>query len=231
MSQAPSPRSSSRFRRRTSPVCCTWGTRRRSPSRTRVCRERRMRGYEVEWAPGTDHAAIATAERHRAAARRGGYDQGGIGQGRVSDARRRLVRGIRRADHRTDAAHGIHVRLGALCASRSTTGTCTPSGLSSRRSSTRGSSIAVRESSTGARYCRSAISDEEIEWREQTDTLYYLKYPVEGGQSITVATVRPETMLGDTGVAVAPGDSRYASLIGKHVDAAAHLAGGAHHCR
>ena len=63
----------------------------------------------------------------------------------------------------------------------------------------------------------SAISDEEIDWQEHTDTLYYLKYPVEGGGSITVATVRPETMLGDTGVAVAPGDPRYTALIGKHV--------------
>ena len=54
--------------------------------------------------------------------------------------------------------------------------------------------------------CRSAISDEEIEWREHTDTLYYLRYPVEGGDFVVVATVRPETMLGDTGVAVAPGD-------------------------
>jgi len=47
--------------------------------------------------------------------------------------------------------------------------------------------------------------------------LYYLKYPVEGGLGITVATVRPETMLGDTGVAVAPDDPRYTALIGKHV--------------
>ena len=65
--------------------------------------------------------------------------------------------------------------------------------------------------------CRSAISDEEIDWQEHTDPLYYLKYPVAAnGAHITVATVRPETMLGDTGVAVAPGDARYRSLVGKH---------------
>ena len=80
-------------------------------------------------------------------------------------------------------------------------------------------------------YCHSAISDEEIDWREQTDTLYYLKYPVEGGQSITVATVRPETMLGDTGVAVAPGDFTLRVAPRQARDAAAHLAGGADLCR
>jgi valyl-tRNA synthetase len=62
---------------------------------------------------------------------------------------------------------------------------------------------------------RSAISDLEIEWQEHQDTLYFIKYPVEGGGDVTIATVRPETMLADTGVAVNPDDKRYKSLIGK----------------
>ena len=63
---------------------------------------------------------------------------------------------------------------------------------------------------------RSAISDLEVEDREVTDTLYYIDYPLaSGGGAITVATVRPETMLADTAIAVHPDDERYARLIGE----------------
>ena len=58
---------------------------------------------------------------------------------------------------------------------------------------------------------RSAISDLEVEDREVTDTLYDIAYPLEDGSGeLVVATVRPETMLADTAVAVNPGDERYA---------------------
>ncbi len=63
----------------------------------------------------------------------------------------------------------------------------------------------------------SAISDLEVENREVEDTLYSIDYPVEGADRVlTVATVRPETMLADTAVAVNPNDERHADLIGKH---------------
>jgi len=63
----------------------------------------------------------------------------------------------------------------------------------------------------------SAISDLEVENREVEDTLYSIDYSVEGsGRVLTVATVRPETMLADTAVAVNPKDERYADLVGKH---------------
>ena len=63
---------------------------------------------------------------------------------------------------------------------------------------------------------RSAISDLEVEDREVTDTLYYIDYPLESGSgAITVATVRPETMLADTAIAVHPEDERYRRLIGE----------------
>ncbi|HET9163623.1 MAG TPA: valine--tRNA ligase [Solirubrobacterales bacterium] len=64
---------------------------------------------------------------------------------------------------------------------------------------------------------QSAISDLEVENREVEDTLYSIDYPVEGSDRVlTVATVRPETMLADTAVAVNPDDERYAGLIGEH---------------
>ncbi len=63
---------------------------------------------------------------------------------------------------------------------------------------------------------RSAISDLEVEDREVTDTLYYIAYPLASGEdAITVATVRPETMLADVAVAVNPEDERYRELIGQ----------------
>jgi valyl-tRNA synthetase len=63
----------------------------------------------------------------------------------------------------------------------------------------------------------SAISDLEVENREVEDTLYSIDYPVEGSDRVlTVATVRPETMLADTAVAVNPDDERHADLVGKH---------------
>jgi valyl-tRNA synthetase len=62
----------------------------------------------------------------------------------------------------------------------------------------------------------SAISDLEIENREVTDTLYEIAYPLEGGGEVVVATVRPETMLADTAVAVNPNDKRYSDIVGGH---------------
>jgi valyl-tRNA synthetase len=61
-----------------------------------------------------------------------------------------------------------------------------------------------------------AISDIEVEDREVADTLYYIRYALEDGGALTIATVRPETMLGDTAVAVNPEDERYAHLVGRH---------------
>jgi valyl-tRNA synthetase len=63
---------------------------------------------------------------------------------------------------------------------------------------------------------RSAISDLEVEQREVTDTLYYVDYPLASGHgSVTIATVRPETMLADTAIAVHPDDDRYTRLVGE----------------
>jgi valyl-tRNA synthetase len=61
----------------------------------------------------------------------------------------------------------------------------------------------------------SAISDLEVQEREETDTLYSIRYDLEGGGSVTIATVRPETMLADTAVAVNPDDERYEDLVGR----------------
>ena len=63
--------------------------------------------------------------------------------------------------------------------------------------------------------CGTAISDLEVAYRDMPGTLNYIRYEVEGGGSVTIATTRPETMLGDTAVAVHPDDERYKDLVGK----------------
>jgi valyl-tRNA synthetase len=67
-------------------------------------------------------------------------------------------------------------------------------------------------------HCGTVLSDIEIEHKELESKLYYIKYPVKNSEeSIVVATTRPETMLGDSGMAVHPGDKRYAKYVGKKV--------------
>src|SRR3989344_3424015 len=63
--------------------------------------------------------------------------------------------------------------------------------------------------------CATSLSDLELEYAEQIGKLWYIKYPIKGGGSITVATTRPETMLGDTAVAVKPKDEKYKNFVGK----------------
>jgi valyl-tRNA synthetase len=181
-----------------------------------LSRHHRMLGFEVEWCPGTDHAAIATQnviERQLAAEGSSKeelgremfqvrvdawYDEYG---GRIFEQMRRLgfTCDWSRARFTLDAAY--------VRAIRTVFKDLFDSGLIYR-----GPRI--------VNWCPSdlsAISDEEIDWQEHTDTLVHLRYPIEGGGDIVVATVRPETMLGDTAVAVAPGDPRYAAMVGRTV--------------
>ncbi len=65
--------------------------------------------------------------------------------------------------------------------------------------------------------CQTALSDEEVDHQETQGSLWFVRYPLkDGDKHIVVATTRPETMLGDTGVAVSPKDTRYRKLVGKH---------------
>ncbi len=180
-----------------------------------LCRQRRMRGFEVEWCPGTDHAAIATQNVIERQLADEGTTKEALGraafQQRV-DAWYREYGGLiyeqmRRMGYTCDWERSrFTLDNSYVRAIRLVFKTLFDEGLVYR-----GPRIV-----NWCPRCGSAISDEEIDWQEHTDTLYYLRYPVEGGAHITVATVRPETMLGDTGVAVAPGDARYSALVGKH---------------
>lgn len=179
-----------------------------------LCRQRRMLGYEVEWCPGTDHAAIATQnviERQLAAE---GKTKEEIGReafmALVDDWYReyggRILEQMR--------------RLGFSCDWSRTRFTLDPQYVRAIRvvfKTLYDEGLIYR----GPRIvnwcprCRSAISDEEVDWEEHTDVLYRLRYPLVDGGEVVVATVRPETMLADTAVAVAPDDDRYRDIVGR----------------
>ncbi|HUP46061.1 MAG TPA: valine--tRNA ligase [Thermoanaerobaculia bacterium] len=180
-----------------------------------IVRWKRMSGFNTLWVPGTDHAGIATqmiVERHL------------LKQGisRFELGREKFVEEIWKwkEQHRSEIKDQL-TRLGASA-----------DWTRERFTLDEGLSRAVRYVfvklyEDGLIYrdvamvnwcpnCRTAISDIEVEFRERQSKLYHIHYPIEGSErKVTVATTRPETMLGDTAVAVHPEDERYRDLIGK----------------
>jgi len=182
-----------------------------------LCRWKRMTGHEVLWMPGTDHAGIATqnvVEKQLAA---DGNDRHDLGRENF----------IKRVWQWREESGGQIInqlkRLGASC-----------DWERERFTMDEGLSKAVREvfvklHEDGLIYranrlinwcprCHTALSDLEVEHDDKQGNLWHLRYPVVGSdQVMVVATTRPETMLGDSAVAVHPEDERYAELIGKSV--------------
>ena len=181
-----------------------------------LVRQKRMAGFEVEWCPGTDHAAIAT--------------QNVIERQLAEEGTTKEALGRAAFQARVDAwyeEYGGRIyeqmrRLGYTCDWQRSRFTLDPEYVRAIRFVFKSLFDAglIYRGPRIVNWCphdQSAISDEEIDWREHRDTLYHLRYPIDGGGEIVVATVRPETMLGDTGVAVAPGDPRYEHLVGRTV--------------
>ncbi len=179
-----------------------------------LARYHRMSGDEVEWCPGTDHAAIAT--------------ENVIERQLAQEKTSKEELGRARFQERVDAwykEYGGRIfeqmrRLGFTCDWSRTRFTLDEDYVRAIRVVFKAlyDEGLIYRGPRMVNWCphdRSAISDEEVDWQEHHDTLWHLRYPVEGGEFITVATVRPETMLGDTGVAVAPGDARWAKLVGR----------------
>lgn len=182
-----------------------------------LARWKRMSGFEVLWQPGTDHAGIATqnvVEKHLASE---GRDRHELGREQF----------IERVWQWREESGGQILnqlkRLGASC-----------DWERERFTMDEGLSKAVREVfvtlyQDGLIYrdnrlinwcprCHTALSDLEVEHAEQKGQLWHLRYPVKDSEQVLiVATTRPETMLGDSAVAVHPEDERYAGLIGKKV--------------
>ncbi len=180
-----------------------------------LSRYHRMRGRNVLWLPGTDHAGIATqsvVERELAKEKKTRHDLG----------REQFVGRVWKwkEEYGSRIIHQLK-RLGSSC-----------DWSRERFTMDEGLSLAVREVFVRlyrenliykgeylVNWCpasRSAISDLEVEYREENGSLWHIRYPFSDGSGhLTVATTRPETMLGDTAVAVNPGDERYTSAIGK----------------
>ena len=184
-----------------------------------VIRWRRMRGDEALWVPGTDHAGIATqniVERELAQEGRSRFDLG----------RDAFIERTTSFVEKTGSEILQQLRaIGASCDWNRTAYTLSPE-----------LSLAVREAfvqlyERGLIYrghrvihwcprCLTSLSDEEAQHTDEAGHLYHIKYPLAGGAdgaSLTVATTRPETMLGDVALAVHPDDARYSGLVGKKV--------------
>ena len=180
-----------------------------------IVRMRRMQGYNTLWLPGTDHAGIATqnvVERELAKEKMTRHDLG----------REEFVKRV--WDWRDNYGGRILnqlKRLGASC-DWSRERFTLDAGLS--RAVTKVFVMLYREGLIYRDFrlinwcprCETALSDLEVEHKDAAGSLWHIRYPLaEGSGAITVATTRPETMLGDTAVAVHPDDDRYRAMVGK----------------
>ncbi len=192
-----------------------------------LVRYQRMRGRDVLWQPGTDHAGIATQSVVERQLQREGIVLARPGAGAN-------VRAIGRAEFIDKVWEWKRYSGGAIVSQLRRLG-ASADWARERFTMDEGLSHAVRKVFVdlyreGLIYrdkrlvnwdpkLHTAISDLEVEPREVNGHLWHIRYPVEGepGGHVVVATTRPETMLGDTAVAVHPGDERYRALVGRRL--------------
>lgn len=182
-----------------------------------LIRWRRMQGYSALWMPGTDHASIATEAKLVAALAKEGLKKEDIGREKF----------LERAWEWREKYGGRIVeqlkKIGSSC-----------DWERQRFTLDEGCSEAVKESFVrlynkgliyrGERiinwcpHCKTTISDAEVEYIEQDGYFWHIRYPFEDGTGyLQIATTRPETLLGDTAVAVNPEDERYTGAVGKNL--------------
>ncbi|MDY3027683.1 MAG: valine--tRNA ligase, partial [Candidatus Faecivicinus sp.] len=181
-----------------------------------LIRYHRMKGDPTLWVPGTDHAAIATEVKVVDALKKEGLTKKDIGREkfleRTWEWKReyggRIARQLRRLGVSCDWKHErFTMDEGLSRAVRETFVNLYEKGLIYR-----GDRII-----NWCPCCQTALSDAEVEYVEQQSHLWHIRYPGPDGHDVVVATTRPETMLGDTGVCVNPNDPRYTDLVGKTV--------------
>ncbi len=182
-----------------------------------LIRFKRMQGYNALWLPGVDHAGIATQIKVEEELRKEGLTRYDLGREKFLE---------RVWDWKNKYGNRIvqqQKKLGASC-----------DWDRARFTMDDGCSAAVREVFVslyeknliykGSRiinwcpHCVTALSDAEVEYVDKPGHLWHIRYPLtDGSGELVVATTRPETMLGDSGVCVNPNDERYASIVGKTV--------------
>lgn len=183
-----------------------------------LIRFKRMNGYEALWVPGTDHASISTEVKVTEALKKEGKDKKEIGREAF------LKRTWEWKEEYGGTITSQLKKIGSSC-----------DWSRERFTMDDGLSKAVTKAFVnmydkgliykGSRLinwcpvCKTSISDAEVEYEEQNGSFWHLKYPVAGeeGRYVCLATTRPETMLGDTAVAVHPDDERYKDIVGKTV--------------
>ncbi len=180
-------------------------------------RYKRKQGFETLWLPGTDHASIATESKIVEAMKKEGLSKADLGREGF------LERAWAWKKQYGDTINRQITRLGASCDWSRARFTMDP-GLShavlkvfvdlyNKGLIYRGERII-----NWCPYCKTSISDIEVVYEEQQGNFWHLRYPlVDGSGELQLATTRPETLLGDTAVAVHPEDERYQHLIGKEV--------------
>lgn len=180
-----------------------------------LIRWRRMQGYCTLWLPGTDHASIATEAKIVEAMAKEGLTKEMIGRekflerawewkrvygGRIVEQLKKLGSSCDWKRERFTMDEGLSEAVKEVFVR-----------LYNKKLIYRGERII-----NWCPKCNTSISDAEVEYEEKEGNFWHLKYPVkDGNEYLVVATTRPETMLGDTAVAVNPNDERYKHLVGK----------------
>ncbi len=190
-----------------------------------MIRHARMRGHRALFLPGLDHASIAAQFVLDGILAKEGESRAVARARALPRADARVRRHDPRADARASSGGSARRPTGAACATRWTRARRRPSGSRSSASTGPTSPTGPRRSSTGARAAGRASATSRSSRTPETGTLWSVRYhlidPATGEPSpdatITIATTRPETILGDTAVAVHPDDARYAALVGRLV--------------
>ncbi|MCI9039431.1 MAG: valine--tRNA ligase [Clostridia bacterium] len=183
-----------------------------------LIRYKRMKGYNTLWIPGTDHASIATEAKIVENLKKEGITKEDLGR-----------EGFLEKAWEWKKEYGGTIlnqlkKLGCSC-DWSRERFTMDEGLSNAVKHVfvelykKGLIYRGKRLINWCPYCNTSISDIEVEYEEEPTHLWHIKYPIKGeeGKYVIVATTRPETMLGDTGVAVHPSDERYKDLVGKRV--------------
>ena len=183
-----------------------------------LIRYKRMQGFNTLWVPGTDHASIATEAKIVEKLKAEGITKEDLGREGF----------LKRAWEWKEEYGGTILnqlkKLGCSC-DWSRERFTMDEGLSNAVTEVfidlynKGLIYKGKRMINWCPYCNTSISDAEVEYEEEPTHLWHVKYPVKGeeGKFVIVATTRPETMLGDTGIAVHPDDERYKDLVGKTV--------------
>ena len=181
-----------------------------------LIRQKRMDGSKALWLPGTDHAGIATQNVVEKKLKKQGKTRFDLG-------REKFIKEVWKWKEKYgDIILNQFKKLGASCDWSRTRFTMDKGYAETVKKAflhyhKKGWIYRGKRVVNWCPRCSTSLSDLELEYKEEKTKLWYLKYPLKKGGYIKVATTRPETMLGDTAVAVNPKDKRYEDLVGKKV--------------